>query len=140
MNDDDIIDVVVVDVTPEPAPTPEKVKSRRGGARPGAGRKPAGWVPPPAKMNYDEAKARNETAKAVLGELEVRIRTGQYVSRDVVRDVVATALSAISQRLRSLPDLLERRAALNTEQVEITANEVDDALGALAEQLERDLG
>lgn len=136
MNDDDIIDVEVIGETPDP----EKPKSRRGGARPGAGRKPAGWVPPPMKMNYDEAKARNETAKAVLAELEVRIKTGQYVSRDAVRDVVATALSAISQRLRSLPDLLERRAALTTEQVETAANEVDDALGALAEQLERDLG
>lgn len=136
MNDDNIIDVEVIGETH----APEKPKSRRGGARPGAGRKPAGYVPPPMKMTFDEAKARNETAKAVLAELEVRIKTGQFVSRDVVRDVVATALSAISQRLRSLPDLLERRAALNTEQVEIAANEVDDALGALADQLERDLG
>ena len=136
MNDDDIIDVEVIGENPPP----EKPKSRRGGARPGAGRKPAGWVPPPMKMTFDEAKARNETAKAQLGELEVRIKTGQYVSRDVVRDVVATALSAISQRLRSLPDLLERRAALTTEQLETTAKEIDDALGALAEQLERDLG
>lgn len=133
---DDIIDVEVIGETT----TPEKPKSRRGGARPGAGRKPVGWVPPPMKMSYDEAKARNETAKAQLGELEVRIKTGQYVSREVVRDVVATALSAISQRLRSLPDLLERRASMTTEQVETTANEIDDALGALAEQLERELG
>lgn len=136
MSDVEVIDVEVIGENP----APEKPKSRRGGARPGAGRKPAGWVPPPMKMSYDEAKARNETAKAVLAELEVRIKTGQYVSREAVRDVVATALSAISQRLRSLPDLLERRAALNTEQVEIAANEVDDALDALADQLERDLG
>ena len=139
MDNEDIIDAEIVgepESEPQALPAPDSQKvPKHGGARPGAGRKPKGWTPPPTKMSFDEAKARNETAKAILAEIEVRLRVGQFVNRETVRDTVATAMAALAQRLRSLPDLIERRHSLPPAVIEQIAVEVDSALSAASTEI-----
>lgn len=81
----------------------------RGGKREGAGRKPADYVPPQERLDFEAARARHETAKADLAELEYAIKSGQYVSRDAIRQAGATMLAALVQSMRGLSDVLERR-------------------------------
>ena len=45
-----------------------------GGARKVAGAKPAGYVPPPERIEYEAERARNEKAKADLNELDLAVR------------------------------------------------------------------
>lgn len=85
------------------------INTGRGGARPGAGRKPAGYIRPDDAVSYDKAKARKEVALADLHELDYKVKSGQYVARAAVRQAAATALAVLAQTLRSLPDNLERR-------------------------------
>ncbi|MDW3682945.1 DUF1441 family protein [Cupriavidus sp. CV2] len=108
-----------------------------GGARPGAGRKPKDYVKPEAIEAFDEARARNESAKADLNELEFKIKSGEYVARAAVIQATATAYAAIAQTLRSLPDHLERRLALAPEVAEEVGRQIDEALGELAAVFER---
>lgn len=108
---------------------------KRGGARPGAGAKPAGYVPPPEKVEFDKEKARNEKAKADLNELDYKIKSGEYVPRAAVQQASATLLATISQTLRSLPDTLERRLNLSPEVAEMIGVEVDAILDGLGEDL-----
>lgn len=109
---------------------------RRGGYREGAGRKPAGYEPPAAKVDYDEAKARNEQAKAELNELELAIKRGQYVLRAEVEQQTATALAAIAQTLRSVPDNLERTLGVSPEVAQEVGELIDSALDELAQAFE----
>ena len=95
----DIIDVEVVNLAP----------SRRGGARPGAGRKTADYINPDEVVDFEKAKARKETALADLHELDYKVKSGQYVSRASVRQASATALATLVQGMRSISDNLERR-------------------------------
>ena len=64
---------------------------------------------PDEVVDYEKAKARNEEAKAGLNELELKIKSGEYVARAQVRQASATMLATISQTLRSISDNLERR-------------------------------
>ena len=64
---------------------------------------------PDEVVDYEKAKARNEEAKAWLNELELKIKSGEYVARAQVRQASATMLATISQTLRSISDNLERR-------------------------------
>lgn len=98
MNTDDIIDV-----------DGSVIKPGRGGARAGAGRKPSGYVKPKEAVDFDKAKARKEAALADLHELDYKVKSGQYVSRDEVRQASATAFAQLAQSLRSIPDTLERK-------------------------------
>lgn len=107
-----------------------------GGFRRGAGRKPAGYQPPPEKVDIDVAKARNEAAKADLNELELRIKSGEYVDRAAVREATATALASMAQTLRSVPDDLERRLGIDPSLAEEIGNRIDAALNTLADKLE----
>ncbi len=84
-------------------------ESTRGGFRPGAGRKPADYVPPPETIEYNKAKARNEAAKADMAELDFRIKSGQYVDRAAVQQAGAMVLTTIAQALRTISDNLERK-------------------------------
>ncbi|WP_354684434.1 DUF1441 family protein [Cupriavidus necator] len=108
-----------------------------GGARLGAGRKPKDYVKPEAIEDFEEARARNESAKADLNELEFKIKSGEYVARVAVVQATATAYAAIAQALRSLPDHLERRLALAPEVAEEIGRQIDEALGELAGVLEK---
>lgn len=112
------------------------ITSRNGGARPGAGRKPAGYVKPQEKMDFDMAKARKEAALADMQELNFKIKTGEYIPRDPVREASATLLANIAQTLRSLPDHLERKLHLAPEVTEALEKGIDAALSDLADGLE----
>ena len=109
---------------------------RHGGARRGSGPKPAGYVKPAEVVDYDEARARNEAAKADLNELELSIRRGEHVERAWVCQCTAAALATLAQTLRSVPDNLERRLGLNPETAQEVGLMIDNALGDLATQFE----
>lgn len=76
---------------------------------PKKGRKPLGYVKPQSIQDYDESRARKEAALADLHELDYKVKSGQYVSRDAVKQAAATTMATLAQTLRSLPDNLERR-------------------------------
>lgn len=107
-----------------------------GGARPGAGRKPADYVPSDDRLDYDAARARNESAKADLNELDLAIKRGEYVPRAEVQAATATALSALSQTLRSVPDNLERTLGLSPDIAQEVGRQIDAALDDMATRFE----
>lgn len=103
-----------------------------GGARRGAGRKTADYVKPQAAQDFDAARARNELAKAELNELELKVKTGMYGSRDSFRQACATALAALTQTLRSVPDNIERKLGVAPEVAQEVGQLIDDAMADLA--------
>lgn len=122
-----------------------------GGARPGAGRpkgsknKPKDVLPPDfdpfadsiaPRTDYNTARASTEKVKALTGELNYRIKLGQYVERDKVRAASATAMSAFAQAMRSMPDDLERKLDLAPEVIEKISEYIDTRLDQLADLLE----
>jgi hypothetical protein len=109
----------------------------RGGAREGAGRKPAGYVPPPEKVAYDEARARSELAKAVKLEREHEINTGLHVSRAAVQAACAAAFAATAQTLRSIPDNIERRLGVDPVLAQEIGRLIDEAMDTLSTELTR---
>lgn len=111
------------------------VRQRWGGARAGAGRKPAGYEKPKEVLEFDRNRARNEAAKADLNELEFKIKSGEYVPRASVQQAAATVLATLAQALRSLPDTLERKFNLQPEIAERIGIEIDTALDGAAEDL-----
>lgn len=107
-----------------------------GGARPGAGGKPAGYVKSEDLKDLDKQKARHEKAKADLAELAFRTKVGELVARAAVKQGAATAFATLAQGLRTIPDLLERRHAIDPEVAETVGREIDECLDALATALE----
>jgi phage terminase Nu1 subunit (DNA packaging protein) len=107
-----------------------------GGARPGAGRKPRDYEAPETKIDLDREKARNEKAKADLNELELKIKTGEYVPRAQVRQATATALATLAQTLRSVPDNLERKLGISPEIATEIGLQIDNALAEVANAFE----
>lgn len=107
-----------------------------GGARPGAGRKPADYVPSDDRLDYEAARARNESAKADLNELDLAIKRGEYVPRAEVQAATATALSALSQTLRAVPDNLERTLGLSPDIAQEVGRQIDAALDDMATRFE----
>lgn len=107
-----------------------------GGRREGAGRKPADYEPPEDAKNYNAAKARNEAAKAGLNELELKIKSGEYLSRAAYREASATLLAELAQGLRSLPDTLERKFGLSPDALLHVERTIDEAMQAVADGLE----
>ena len=88
-----------------PAETPviPAIRPGRGGARPGAGRKPKS---PDASDPYSilaKAKAKNETIKAELTLLEYKQRTGELIPKDEVAAAWADQIAIAKGRLLSLP-------------------------------------
>lgn len=106
-----------------------------GGARKGAGRKPVGYVKPQEATDFEAARARNEAAKANLNELEFKIKSGEYVEREAVKQAAASALATVAQSLRSLPDTLERKLNVSPEITELIGAEIDACLESLSEDL-----
>lgn len=115
---------------------PQALTPRHGGARLGAGRKPASHVPTPIAADFDAARARNEAAKAGLNEHKLQVERGDYIPRDAVRQASSTALSVLTQALRSLPDTLERTLSLDPEVVEAIAVQIDATLTDCARAFE----
>lgn len=104
-----------------------------GGKRLGAGGKPKGYVPPPEKVDFDKARARNEAAKAALNEHDLKVKMGEYVAREVVRSVAAQTAATIAQSLRSIPDTLERKGVAPAVCMQIS-DVIDEVLNDLADQ------
>lgn len=112
---------------------------KNGGARPGAGRKKGTKITEAAKTDYEKynaAKAEKEIWLAQKAEHDFKVMSGEYVPREDVRRASATAFAAISQTLRAIPDNLERRLGLAPEVAEEVSRLIDDAMGALAADLE----
>lgn len=103
--------------------------------RPG-GRKPAGYVRPEEIRDFEVARARNEHAKAQLNELTFKIKSGEYGSRAAFRQACATALAALAQTLRSVPDNLERKLGVSPEVAAEVGHLIDDSLNDLASEFE----
>lgn len=110
-------------------------KRGHGGAREGAGRKPSTYQKPTEVVDFEKARARNEKAKADLNELEVKIKSGEYVARAAVQQAAATMLASIAQTLRSIPDTLERRVNLSPDTAELVGVEIDAILEGLGDEL-----
>lgn len=111
-------------------------KRGHGGARSGAGRKPKDYEPPAEKLDYEVARARNESAKADLAELDFRRKSGEVVDRGAVRQASAHAWASAAQALRAVPDMLERKCGLAPEQAEAAAAVIDAVLNDLADEFE----
>lgn len=103
---------------------------------PGAGAKPPGWAPSQDRQDFDAARARNESAKADLNELDLAIKRGEYVLRSAVQEATATALSALAQTLRSVPDNLERKLGVSPELALEVGIQIDAALNDVAAKFE----
>lgn len=110
-----------------------------GGAREGAGA-PAGPRNPErqqVRLDFETERARHEKIKADERELELEIRRGNYLPRDVQRTAAATMLAVVAQSMRSLADSLERQFALQPQVAEAISVRVDEALEELAQSLKK---
>jgi len=96
-----------------------------------------GWVRTDEKIDYDEARARNEAAKADLNELELAVRRGIYVERAAVQQATATALATLAQTLRAVPDNLERRLGVSADVAQEVGVMIDNSLDDLATEFEQ---
>jgi hypothetical protein len=107
----------------------------RGGARPGAGRKPAGYVEPPkppAVIDFERERAEHERVKREQREFKLACDKGEYIARAEVAQAATTAVSVLTQSLRTLPDTLERTCSLTPEQAARADEIVDAALTEVA--------
>lgn len=114
-------------------------KSGSGRERaPGAGRKTKQTfnAVEQAYIDTKQSDARLIKAKADREELKFLQESGEWIPRDAVRNATATAFSAISQTLRSIPDNIERRLALPPEALDAIARIIDESLDGLADSLE----
>lgn len=110
------------------------VRGKNGGARPGAGRKPLGYVKPEQVVDFEKARARNEAAKAERNEFDLAVLRGQYLPREAVQQGAATTIAAFAQAVRSIPDALESDGIAPEVCVRINA-----VLDAALEELAADL-
>jgi len=81
------------------------------------------------------AKARKETALAGLNELQLKVKSGEYLPRAAYQEATATLLSMLSQGLRSLPDTIERKVSVPTEVLQMIEATIDAALNDVADTL-----
>lgn len=101
-----------------------------GGARRGAGRRSADDddSQSTAQQDYDEEKARHEKIKADEREFKLAVLQQEYLLKTDVQQAAATAMSVLTQSLRSIPDNLERVLSLAPEVVEQIAVQIDASL------------
>lgn len=96
---------------------------------------PSGGPAEPLSVRMARAKVAKEEQAARLTQLKADELEGQLVSRDAVGRGIATALATLAQGIRGIPDLLERKHALDPHLVQVIADELDDMLGTLATAL-----
>jgi hypothetical protein len=104
----------------------------RGGYRPGSGQKPAGYVQPKARADFEQERAEHERVKKEQRAHRLAVERGEFLPRAPIRQASATALAVLTQSLRSIPDNLERKLALPPDVVEQLAVEIDAALSECA--------
>lgn len=121
---------------PAARPSVDPTPGKHGGARPGAGRKPksTGEANDPYLL-LARAKAKKETFLAHQEELNFKRAAGQLFDRDQVMRVFTTTVATFAEQMRSVPDLLERKAGLTPKQAEMTADEIDTQLEELRRRL-----
>ena len=133
------------------------IPTGHGGVRPGAGakkrgrppgsmtqnrldEKPVAVVPPQITTEtlegYAKSRARVEQTKALNAELHYRIKLGEYVSIEGVKAASAMAMSMFAQRMRSLPDDIERKFNASPEIIQAISDSLDEALTDLAKSFE----
>lgn len=105
-----------------------------GGAREGSGRKGPDDPSTPALQSYNEARAAHEWLKVADAELALSIKRGEYLPRAPIQLAAATAVAAVVQALRSLPDALEREFKLPPDVVEAVEKRIDETLADLGAQ------
>lgn len=110
-----------------------------GGKREGAGQKDKETqdLTRDSHVLYTESRAKLEQQKALMAELDFNIKSGEYVSRESVRQATSKAFAVVSQSLRSIPDNLERRTGVSPEASLRVGIMIDDVLADLANDLEK---
>ncbi|WP_018872969.1 DUF1441 family protein [Thioalkalivibrio sp. ALJ16] len=106
-----------------------------GGKRPGAGR-PKGSKTSDHAAQFEQARARKESALADIREMEAGERARTLIPVAEVEEAVATAFARVSSRLKLLPDDLERRGLLTAAEAEQVETIIHETMAGLAEQLE----
>lgn len=81
------------------------------------------------------AKARKETALAGLNELQLKVKSGEYLPRAAYQEATATLLAMLSQGLRSLPDTIERKLSVSPDVLQMIEAAIDDGLNEVADTL-----
>lgn len=104
-----------------------------GGAREGAGRKPADHVPSQDKADFERERAEHERVKREQREFKLAQDRGEWVQRTAVQQASATAMSVLTQALRTIPDNCERQFALDPTVVDNIQRQVDAALAEASE-------
>ena len=112
---------------------------QRGGVRPNSGRKSAAVEAGSADAHvlYAKARAKKEAFLAQMAELDYKVKAGEYLPRDAVRQAAATAFATIAQTMRSIPDNVERRLGITPEIAEEISHLIDEAMADLSNELER---
>lgn len=110
--------------------------SGHGGARQNSGRRGKEYESSDVALDFDEARARNETAKAGLNEIELKIKAGEYIARADVQSASATALATMAQTMRSIPDNMERKG-IAQEICATVERIIDDVMAGLSQELQK---
>lgn len=108
--------------------------SGHGGARRGAGAKPAGYERSTDECDIDAAKARNESIKADLNELKFKVESGKYVLRASMQQASATIVASFTQTMRCVADNLERTKGIAPDIAEAIGVAIDAGLNDLADE------
>lgn len=82
------------------------------------------------------ALTEKEEALARQNWLKYEVDSKNYLPRSAYREASATLLAEVSQALRSIPDLLERKVALSPDALDMVQKVIDDQLNTLADGLE----
>lgn len=106
-----------------------------GGARANSGRRGKEYEASEVAIDFDEARTRNETAKAGLNEIELKIKSGEYIARAAVQTASATALATMAQTMRSIPDNMERKG-VDPEVCVLVERIIDEVMAGLSQELE----
>ena len=85
--------------------------------------------------DYERERAEHERVKREQREFKLAQERGEYVSRVSVQQASATAISVMSQSLRSIADNLERVCGLTPEQAELAQQQIDAALTEMSAAL-----
>ena len=123
------------------------IAGQHGGARKNAGRRKGTGA---SKKTLDQvkthpsadpyivltkAKAKRETFRAALTELEYRHKAGDLCEVQEALRVISTAIAVFTEQVRSIPDHLERAAGLTPAQAAIAEDEINNQLLELQARL-----
>lgn len=93
---------------------------------------------------YNESRAKREAADAIKAEvmakksiLEYEVQQGNYLPRDAIISATARAYAALTQGIRSIPDMLERRLGLDPSICVKIGELQDEALASMHADLEK---